>query len=216
MYRLIKDLYDYDFVFDGYKIATITKSPKEPEISDLVSQILTKLGYLVIEVINDSTLRETSHFFNRSLPILLSKTEEGVLYYCHSKGITYHPDSELGRAAKLWTETLLTYTLRKYDNLPLDDASFDTFGTCIIRSANFLPDKIGEQFSYVGTFFWIRLSLLANKDFKPTSKFYLEGLPGLVSDPSRAFSVGPEFNRSENPYILTTWNNKGIYDEFQR
>ena len=113
VYRLMKNLVDYDLIFDGHKIATITKSPKEPEIHSLVYQILTKLGYLIIEVTNDTQSRESSHFFNHSLPLLLSKTREGLLYYCHSKGIIYHPESEEGQATSVWTEVLTHYTLHK-------------------------------------------------------------------------------------------------------
>ena len=78
----------------------------------------------------------------------------------------------------------------------------------------FLPDEINENFCYVGTFFWIRLDKLVDKIFDPNSKFYLEGLPGLVCELSESYNHGPELTPLEGPYELETWNKKGIYNGF--
>jgi hypothetical protein len=208
--KLINALVDRSKIFTGHKIATISKSSKEPEVFLLVQSILLKLGFEVIEVPNDD-LREVSHFFNTSLPLLLSRSDSGLLYYCHSKGITYHPDSENGKATSLWTDTLLKYTLYDYIKLPLGLRKYSCFGSCLIPFPNFLPDNLQEEFSYAGTFFWINIEKLKNKEFKPNSKFYLEALPGIVCTISEAFNAGPIFSTTESPYKLNVWADKGIH-----
>ena len=212
--KIVDKLVTYNSVFDGEKIATITKVSTELYVFNLVYSILHKLGFDVIEVTNDQTYRETSRFFDIALPRLLSKSQEGIVYYCHSKGVIYHPQSEDGKVTSLWTDILWHYTLERQQDLPFEDPRYSTFGSCIVRSADFLPDKIGERFCFVGTFFWIRLSRLLNKTFTPHSKFYLEGLPGLVCDATEAYNLGPELLTSEGPYNITTWNSKGIYYGF--
>lgn len=210
--KLVRVLVKYNSVFTGEKIATVTKITKEIEIYNRVCSILKKLGYTVFTVENDE-LRETKHFFSTSLPHLLSKTKEGILYYCHSKGITYHPDSEDGKATSVWTDTLLKYTLENYETIPFTNKKYKTFGSCRVAKKGFLPDDIGENYSYVGTFFWIRLESLLNKQFFPKSKFYLEGLPGLVSTLSESYNAGPVFLHGESPYKLEIWKKKGIYND---
>lgn len=205
--RIIEPLIKYDYRFTGEKIVTISHSSAEPEVYDLVKKIFTKLNYTIFDVENDE-LREVGHFFNTSLPYLLSKTTDGILLYCHSKGVSYHPDSEDGKATKIWTDTLIKYTI---ENDITFEPKHNTWGSCIIRSKNFLPDNIGEKFSFIGTFWWIRLKKLVDMKLTPHSKFYLEGLPGLLCSPIEAKNFGPEFKSGEGPYLLKTWKDKG-YD----
>jgi hypothetical protein len=212
--KIVKNLVKYNHIFDGEKIATITHVAKEFYVFSLVSNILTSLGFDIIEVENDQKYRETSRFFDIALPKLLAKTQEGTVFYCHSKGVIYHPESEDGKVTNLWTDVLWHYTLERFDSIPIDSEQFSTFGSCMVRSPNFLPDKIGENYCYVGTFFWIKLNKLVGKQFTPHSKFYLEGLPGLVSDSTEAFNLGPELTTTESPYNISTWNKKGIYYGF--
>lgn len=214
VFKIVDRLVAHNSVFTGVKIATITNVKTESYIFDLVYSILQKLGYEVIEVRNDSQLRETSKFFDIALPLLLSKTSDGILYYCHSKGVIYHPESEDGKVTSLWTDVLFHYTLDSVEDLPLQDKSYDCFGTCIVKKRSFLPDDIGEEFSYVGTFYWIKLSSIIGKQFNPHSKFYLEGLPGLVTSLEKAYNVGPVLLPGESPYKIETWNKKGIYYGF--
>ncbi len=214
VFKIVDRLVANDSLFTGIKIATITRVSTEIYVYNSISSILQKLGYEVLTVDNDQSLRETSKFFDIALPLLLSKTNEGLVYYCHSKGVIYHPDSKDGKVTSLWTDVLLHYTLDNANNLPLEDTSFDCFGTCMVSKANFLPDDIGEQFTYVGTFFWLRIDNLINKQFSPHSKFYLEGLPGLVCDIKKAYNVGPQLLPTEGPYEIETWNKKGIYYGF--
>jgi hypothetical protein len=210
--KIIRALIARSKIFTGYKIATLSKSSRELKVFELVSSILTKLGFEVIEVEN-SEMREVQHFFDISLPLLLSKADTGLLYYCHSKGVTYHPDSDDGKAVSVWTDTLLKHTLYEYIKMPLGLKKYSCFGSCLIPYPNFLPDEINEKFSYAGTFFWINLSKLKNIEFIYSSKFYLEGLPGLVCDISEAYNVGPIFSPTESPYKLSTWIEKGIYND---
>lgn len=198
-------------LFNGIKIATLIKVTPESDIYERVYSILTKLGYEIVTVQN-TPLREVGHFFNTSLPMLLSKTSEGVVYYNHSKGISYHPDSEDGIATTLWTDVLYHYTLDCADKFPFEDKRYKTFGSCIIKIKNFLePKTLGEEYSYLGTFFWIRVEDLATKKFNPElSVFYLEALPGLVSKSTQAFNLGPTFSKFESPYKLESWEKKGI------
>lgn len=213
VYKIVKSLSNNISIFTGCKIATITKVSTELDIYNNVLSILSKLGFEVIEVQNNE-LRETGHFFEVSLPKLLSKYKTGLLYYCHSKGVSYHPDSEDGRATSIWTDVLIDNTLNKHYSLPFDNLKYATFGSCIVRDANFLPDDIGEQFSFIGTFFWVRIEKLEGKLFKPHSKFYLEALPGLVCTLLEAFNQGPEFKSGEAPYSLSSWEARGIYNGF--
>lgn len=203
--RILTALIKYNNKFTGEKIVTISKSTKELAVSELVTKILDKLNYKVFHVSNNE-LRETGHFFEVALPYLLSKTNEGILYYCHSKGISYHPDSEDGKVTALWTNVLLDNTL---NNDIIFDKKYNTWGSCIVKKKDFLPDNIGEMFSFVGTFWWIRLSKLKDKEFKPTSKFYLEGLPGLLCSLFEAKNYGPEFKSGESPYKASVWASKG-------
>ncbi len=214
VFKIIDRLVRHNNIFTGVKIATITKISTEIYVFNSVSSILKKLGYDVLEVSNDQDLRETSRFFDIALPHLLAKTSEGVLYYCHSKGVIYHPESIDGKVTGLWTDVLLHYTLDNADDLPLEDDAYDCFGTCIVPYSDFLPDEIGEAFTYVGTFYWLKLKTLIGKTFKPHSKFYLEGLPGLVCTLDRAYNVGPTLTPREGPYEIETWNKKGIYYGF--
>ena len=91
---------------------------------------------------------------------------------------------------------------------------YSTFVTCRVSTQGFLPDEINEKFCYVGTFFWIRLSKLVDKNFNPHTKFYLEGLPGLVCDLEESYNQGPELTPLEGPYEIETWNKRGIYYGF--
>ena len=209
VYKVIKALSDNYNIFTGYKIATVTRVSTELDIYTNVCSILTKLGFEVIEAQNN-TLREVGHFFNISLPTLLDKTSSGVLYYCHSKGVSYHPESEDGIATSTWTDALLNYTLYQHGNIPFENNKYSAFGSCIVRDKGFLPDNIDEAFSYIGTFFWLRLEKLHNKQFNPHSKFYLEALPGLVCNLSEAYNQGPEFKSGETPYKVYTWKSKGL------
>lgn len=209
VYKVVKSLADNISIFTGYKIATITKVSTELDIYNAVRSILTKLGFEIFDVANNE-LRETGHFFNISLPHLLSKTNSGLLYYSHSKGVSYHPDSEDGKATAIWTDSLIDNTLYKSNLFPFNDTSYSAFGSCIVADANFLPHKIGEAFTFIGTFFWLRLEKLIGKEFKPHSKFYLEGLPGLVCRLSEAYNQGPEFKRGEAPYEISSWKAKGL------
>jgi hypothetical protein len=208
--KIVKNLVKYNHIFDGKKIATITRIRKEAYIYTLVHNILTKLGFEVVEVDNDLKYRETTRFFDIALPRLLEEVNDGLLYYCHSKGVIYHPQSEDGKVTSLWTDVLWHYTLDQHELFPFDNLEYSTFGSCIVRTPNFLPEKIGEQFCYVGTFFWLRVEKLVGKHFEPHSKFYLEGLPGLVCDLKEAYNIGPELTPLEGPYNLETWNAKGI------
>jgi hypothetical protein len=209
VFKILKALVNNDSLFTGEKIATITKVTKEIKVHDLVVSILTKLGYTVLVVANDD-MRETNHFFNTALPLLLSKSKDGVLCYCHSKGITYHPDSEDGQATALWTDVLIENVINQANKLPFDNVKYKTFGSCRIIKNNFLPGNLGEKFSYIGTFFWVRIELLVGKTFKPISKFYLEALPGLVATQSESFNQGPTFTSGDSPYKLESWAKRGI------
>lgn len=214
VFKLVDSLVRYDHIFTGEKIATVTSVGTEPYIYESVSSILKKLGYSIFKVDNDQVLRETSRFFDIALPALLSKTTDGMLYYCHSKGVIYHPESKDGLVTSLWTDVLLHYTLHDYANIPFEDATYSTFGSCRVIKKGFLPDKINEKFCYVGTFFWLRLNKLVNKEFNPHSKFFLEGLPGLVCEVNESYNNGPELTRLEGPYEIETWNKRGIYYGF--
>jgi hypothetical protein len=209
--KLVSYAIKYRDFFDGIKIATIVRVAPESDIYDHVYSILTKLGYEVITVQNTS-MREVGHFFNISLPKLLSSTQKGVLYYNHSKGTSYHPDSEDGLATGLWTDVLYHYTLDNATKLPFENTKYKTFGSCIIKKKNFLkPFKLEEEYSYLGTFFWIKVESLLNKQFTPSlSIFYLEALPGLVSTTTQAYNLGPVFYELESPYKLESWKKKGI------
>lgn len=214
VFKIVDHLVKYNHVFTGERIVTITKVSTELYIYNSVSSILKKLGYTILLVINDPSLRETSKFFDLALPTLLEKTKEGLLYYCHSKGVIYHPRSLDGQATSLWTDVLLHYTLANSNDFPFEDTKYSTFGTCRVSKKAFLPDEIGENFCYAGTFFWIRLDKLVDKVFDIHSKFYLEGLPGLVCELSESYNNGPELLPSEGPYELETWNKRGIYNGF--
>lgn len=198
-------------LFNGIKIATLVKVNPELDIYNRVYSILSKLGYEVITVEN-TPLREVGHFFNISLPLLLEKTSEGILYYSHSKGTSYHPDSEDGKATSLWTNVLYHYTLDQAIKFPFEDKKYITFGSCIIKTKNFLvPYTLNEEYSYLGTFFWIKVEALLNKIFTPEkSLFYLEALPGLLSKKTQAYNLGPVFYPTESPYKLESWKKKGI------
>ncbi len=211
VFKVVSYASKYRALFNGVKIATLVKVTPEKDIYDRVYSILTKLGYEVITVQN-SSLREAGHFFNVSLPLLLEKTSEGLLYYSHSKGTSYHPDSEDGKATSLWTDVLYHYTLDQVSKFPFEDKKYKTFGSCIIKSKNFLkPFTLGEEYSYLGTFFWIRIEDLKDKEFTPeASVFYLEALPGLVSKVTQAYNLGPIFYKLESPYKLESWQKKGI------
>ncbi len=213
VYKIIYNLHKHNHLFDGEKLAKVTKVSPELQVYTLVVSILEKLGYDVITVENNDK-REVSHFFDISLPKLLSKTTEGILFYNHSKGVIYHPDSEDGKVTNLWTDVLYHYCLDQVDKLPFDNDKYKSFGTCKVSKKGFLPDKINENFTYVGTFFWIRLATLVGVEFKPHSKFYLEGLPGLVATSAEGFNIGPALLSSEGPYNLETWNKKGIHYGF--
>jgi len=211
--KVIKALVKYNAIFTGKKIATVTRVVTELDIYERVSSILNKLGYEVITVDNNP-LRETGHFFEQSLPKLLKEHQSGMLYYCHSKGITYHPESDNGKASSIWTDVLLHYTLTQHAKLPFTNKKYSVYGSCLIDRKDYLPENIGERFSYAGTFFWLRLEKLTEKTFKPHSKFYLEGLPGLICDLSESFNAGPKIEEGESPYDLSFWNSKGITDGF--
>lgn len=211
--KIIKALIKYNSIFTGKKIATVTSVTTEPDIYNRVSSILNKLGYEVI-VVDNNSLRETGHFFETSLPKLLSEHQTGILYYCHSKGITYHPESQNGKASSIWTDVLIHYTLSQHSKLPLANKKYNVFSSCIVEQKDYLPENIGEKFSYAGTYFWIRLEKLTDKTFKPHSKFYLEGLPGLVCDISESYNAGPKVGENESPYDLNFWASKGITDGF--
>ncbi len=214
VFKIVDHLVRYNHIFTGEKIVTITKVVTELYIYNSVSSILKKLGYTILVVANDPSLRETSKFFDLALPTLLEKTKEGLVYYCHSKGVIYHPRSADGIATSLWTDVLFYYTLTKSDDFPFEDSNYSTFGTCRVSEKGFLREGIGENFCYVGTFFWLRLDKLVDKTFDPQTKFYLEGLPGLVCELSESYNHGPELLPSEGPYELETWNKKGIYNGF--
>lgn len=213
VFDCISKLYKHRALFDGVKIATVTRSNKEPEIYELVVSILTNLGYKVIKVGNNY-LRESGHFFETSVPELLKLSKTGVVYYCHSKGVTYHPDSERGKASKLWTKVLFEHTLDKHAKIPFSSTKYKTFGSCIVKTKDFLPDEVGEQFSFVGTFFWLNVSKLTNYKARLKSKFELEGLPGLCCTLSEAYNSGPTFIPGENPYTLEQWKKKGYEYDF--
>lgn len=210
--RVVKNAYKYSGLFTGIKVVTLTKVTPEREIHSLVQKTMEKLGYKVFTVEN-SPLREVGHFFDTSLPYLLSNTTEGLLYYNHSKGVTYHPDSEDGKATSLWSDVLDYYNLEKSKTIPFKNSKYSTFGTCIIKQKNFLhPFTMGENFSYLGTNFWVRLEDLSKITFsEKKSLFYLEALPGLICNTSNAFNQGPEFKKAETPYKLKTWAEKGIH-----
>lgn len=212
--KILNNLVKHDSVFTGEKIATVTRVSTEIYVYDSVVSILKNLGYEVIVVDNDLELRETSRFFDIALPALLKKTKEGVLFYCHSKGVIYHPQSKDGMVTSLWTDVLWEYTLAKQDQFPFEDDSLYAFGTCRVDTKGFLPDLIGENFCFVGTFFWIKLSKLVGKKFKPTSKFYLEALPGLICELSESYAQGPDLTPLDSPYEIETWNKRGIYYGF--
>jgi len=214
VFKIVDKLVKYNIVFTGEKIATITKVSTEIYVFNSVSSILKKLGYEVIVVGNDQEFREASRFFDTALPALISKTSDGVLFYCHSKGVIYHPQSKDGKVTSLWTDVLYHYTLENQHLFPFEDDSYSTFGTCRVSKQGFLPDEINEKFCYVGTFFWIKLSKLVNKKFNPHTKFYLEGLPGLVCDLEESYNQGPELTPLEGPYEIETWNKRGIYYGF--
>ncbi len=214
VFKIVDNLVKYNHVFTGEKIVTITKVSTEIYVYNSVSSILKKLGYTLIVVGNDQSLRETSKFFDIALPALLEKTKEGLLYYCHSKGVIYHPSSKDGKVTSLWTDVLWHYTLALSDDFPFQDPKYNTFGSCRVTKKGFLPDKIDENFCYVGTFFWIRLEKLVGKTFEPHSKFYLEGLPGLVCELTESYNQGPELTPLDGPYELETWNKRGIYYGF--
>jgi hypothetical protein len=215
--KVVKYAKKYCKLFTGVKIATVTKVGTEIEVYNLVVDILTKLGYIVLQVQN-TKLREVGHFFEYSLPTLLSKTDNGLVFYNHSKGVSYHPDSEDGIATGLWTDVLYHYNLDKHIDMPFENNEYVTFGSCIINKENFLyPFNIGEQFSYLGTFFWFRLEAIKNRSFNyASSLFYLEALPGLLCEPTKAYNAGPEFYYSESPYKLDVWQKKGIDVDFSR
>ena len=214
VFKIVDNLAKYISVFDGYKIATITKVETEVYIYNSVCSILKKLDFEVIDVDNDQDFRETSRFFDIALPRLLELTQEGILFYCHSKGVIYHPDSKDGKVTSLWTDVLWHYNLDQYAKFPFEDEKYSTFGSCIVRKKNFLPDDIDENFCFVGTFYWIKISKLLGIKFTPHSKFYLEGLPGIVCKESEAVNIGPELLATESPYEIKTWNKKGIYYGF--
>lgn len=214
VFKIVDNLATHNSIFNGYKIVTITRVNTELYVFQLVSSILKKLGFEVIEVSNDQEFRECSRFFDIALPHLLSKTQEGILYYCHSKGVIYHPDSLDGKVTSLWTDVMLHYTLKNAQELPFEDDRYITYGSCRVDKKGFLPDKIEENFSYIGTFFWIKVKALVNKKFTPHSKFYLEGLPGLVTDITHSYNAGPTFLENEGPYNIESWNKKGIYYGF--
>ena len=209
VYKVVKNLADNINLFTGFKIATITSVSTEIDIFNNVRAILLKLGFEVYQVFNNE-LRETGHFFEVSLPALLKKSSTGILYYCHSKGVSYHPESEDGKATSIWTDVLLEYTLTKHSTIPFNNTKLSAFGSCLVSKADFLPHKIGEAFSFIGTFFWLRLEKVANKEFNPHSKFYLEALPGLVCSLSEAYNQGPTFASGELPYSVSTWTAKGV------
>lgn len=200
---MVRALVDNNSVFTGEKIVTITKA--EEEVYKEVKSILEKLGYTIFTVENNS-LRETKHFFKTSLPALLEKTDSGVVYYCHSKGISYHPESEDGKASSLWTDVLLENTLY---NVPSFAPKHSTWGSCRVIKKNFLPDNHNELFSYVGTFFWIRVEKLVDHNIEPHSKFTLEALPGLTCRIGESYNSGPSLKAGESPYYLDTWRKKG-------
>jgi hypothetical protein len=211
VYKVLHYANKYRKLFTGQKIATLVKVNSEIDIYNRVYSILTKLDYTIITVDN-STLREVEPFFAQSLPLLLSKTQEGVLFYNHSKGTSYHPDSEDGIATSLWTDVLYHYVLDNVDKFPFENVKYKTFGSCIIKAKNFLqPHDLEENYSYLGTFFWIRVEALLNKKFDfEKSLFYLEALPGLVSTTVQAYNIGPIFTKFESPYKLESWQKKGI------
>lgn len=214
VFKIVDKLVEHNAVFTGEKIATVTKVSTELYIFNSVSSILKKLGYEVIVVENDLEYREASRFFDAALPSLLKKTSDGLLFYCHSKGVIYHPHSQDGMVTNLWTDILFHYTLEESNKIPFEDIKYSTFGTCRVSKKGFLPDFIGEDFCYVGTFFWIRLEKLVNKTFEPHTKFYLEGLPGLVCRLDESYNQGPDLTPLDGPYNIETWNKRGIYYGF--
>ena len=207
VFKIVNTLVINNSRFTGEKIVTISKSSRELEVFNIVKKIFEKLNYTIFEVEN-AEYREASHFFNTSLPYLLSKTSDGILLYCHSKGVSYHPDSDDGKATSLWTDVLIDNVITK----PIIfEKKHSTWGSCITKTKNFLPEDIGEKFCFIGTFWWIRVEKLVDANIVPHSKFHLEGLPGLVCNLIEAKNYGPEFKPNESPYQLSSWKAKG-YD----
>lgn len=202
---LLEYLVKYKDIFTGQKIATITKIPGEEDVYIQAKRILELLNYKVFLVSNNE-FRESSHFVETSLPELLKTAQdEDVVHYCHSKGVTYHPETETGKAATRWAVELLEGTLN--NEFPFEDKKYKTFGVLRLGKPGYLANKLGENYSYVGTMFWLRVDRL-RKPFKVTSKFWLEALPGLISTIDESFSLPPVITSMENPYELATWLKK--------
>ncbi len=202
--------------FTGVKIFTLS-SPNNNFINNsifeaIVNRFKKHKDTYFIPVINSLDTRETSHFFNYAMPLLILLADmpdkKSYTLYAHSKGCT---KEEKDYAITCWVNTLYKYNLDLFDTVikPNLLLNYYKFIGCLKTKVG---SSLGAQYHYAGTFFWFDSDIVRyNWQQYKKHMLGLEMWPNTLvheSDMLSVFDLPLDTNRNENYYKTDYWYNQ--------
>lgn len=199
------------YIFNGYKIITVSSPNNEFHNNIMFQKIVDELydpRTIIIPCINSSTTKESSHFFDKSAPLLRSllknDKEQNFVFFGHGKGCS-HPEKDY--AVTCWVNTLWKYNIDLFFDLvkPKIESKLYNFIGCLRTDKDCY---FNSSFHYSGTFFWFDAGILFQDDwYKPHNHLLsLEMWPGLVSSIDQSVCL---FDVEDgNKYQYNFWYNQ--------
>lgn len=143
-------------IFNGYKIFTLS-SPNDVFIDNIIFKKIIKTfndnRTFFLPVKNDLETRESSHFFQYAMPLLIELSgmpeNKSYTFYGHSKGCT-RPQKDY--AVTCWVNTLYKYNLDMFDSLIKPNLLINKYKFIGCLKVN--SSTLGAKEHYAGTFFW--------------------------------------------------------------
>lgn len=182
----------------------------------MVKAVQEFLGDPSIEyfVVKNSELTEANHFFDTKAQYLQSVDPNEITFYGHTKGIRYRTEDMSLPALAMWTDTLYTEVLDRFDDM--NDAlskGFSCFGAVKKDGRDFEWCGQPVDWHYSGTFFWFRHDRVFSRDdwYDPRPiRYKLEFmLPRLIPSHEAAspFHLPPEFETTAHLANTFSWVN---------
>lgn len=201
-------------IFTGYKIFTLSSANNRFINNKIFNTIVNKFknynNVYFMPVSNSLETRETAHFFEYAMPLLIQLADmpntKSYTFYGHSKGCTRNPKDY---AITCWVNTLYKYNLELFDTLvkPNLESNNYKFVGCLKTNVG---STHGAKYHYSGTFFWFDSDIVRGDWLKYMKHVLgLEMWPNTIVDNSEMLSVFDlplDANSSENYYRVDFWN----------
>lgn len=216
---LLDKIGNHQNLFDGGRVASVMMT--DPVATKDVVRRLETFGFHIFLLPNDGVSREMHGFFEQSLPWIAAQEQDGLVFFCHSKGTSHDPNGSRFRCIRRWNEVMWRHNVADFrKHIWPRREQYGAFGT-LRKVLEKVRSPRPQPYHYSGTFYWLRLDLLHarnwQRDYAAVKAAVLANtLPDVRDDLLRYFAEGYPatiFPKIEESYSVVDVEG-GLYTEF--